>query len=165
MSDFREFMAEDIWHLEAYLTGAGNNARRLLESPAPTTEKQIKRHNDLELCFDSQLKHIRAYLNGMWAEDEATEKDGPPQAIDEVGKWPMRIGNFCITEPGERRRVRFHMDDIDAAALKPVIADLNQVINLMDERPSEMIPEFNREAAMIYLYLENAVKTTHEQTD
>jgi len=99
MSDFREFMAEDIWHLEAYLTGAGNNARRLLESPAPTTEKQIKRHNDLELCFDSQLKHLREYLNGMWRGEQADEYDGPPQAIDEVGEGPRRVRMPLIAGP------------------------------------------------------------------
>jgi len=76
MRHFREFMGEDIWHLEACLTAAGNNARKLLDLLAPRTEKQIKRHNDLELAFDSQLKHIRAYLNGMWAEDGVGE-DSP----------------------------------------------------------------------------------------
>ena len=83
MSNFREFMAEDMSHLGACLFAASESARKILNFKVPATEGRIRKHEEIEMEFDLQLKHLREYLNGMWRGEQADEYDGPPQAIDE----------------------------------------------------------------------------------
>ena len=99
MSNFREFMAEDMSHLGACLFAASESARKILNFKVPATEGRIRKHEEIEMEFDLQLKHLREYLNGMWRGEQADEYDGPPQAIDEVGEGPRRVRMPLIAGP------------------------------------------------------------------
>jgi len=147
MRHFREFMAEDIGHLEACLSAARKSAstiRNLRFRPDPITENQIRKHKDVELEFDIQLTHIRDYLNGMWAEDEATEDDGPPEAIDEVGEGP--------------RRIRISLEANNLETIKKLAGLLAENAELAYEDPALDIKEAESAAEALFLFLRNRVK-------
>jgi len=117
MRHFMSLGLEDIWHLEACLSAAKNSARKILDLPAPVTEDQIRKHKDVELEFDIQLTHIRQYLNETWTEDEATEHDGPPEAIDEVGEGPRRV-RMPLVIVGPAAKSSFKINEGTAWTLK-----------------------------------------------
>ena len=96
MSEFREFMAEDIWHL---------------------------------------------------AEDEATEHDGPPEAIDEVGEGPRRI------------RILLETKDIAVVGNMAALIHSNAKEAIEDLDGSRyMFPETEAAAEALFLFLRNRVK-------
>ena len=124
MRHFRDFMAEEIWPLEAYLSSAADNARKLLDVPAPATEDQVREHKEIELGFDIQLMRIRQYLNETWRAEPADEDSGPPEAIDEGEEGPRRVRMPLIAGPIEKSS--FKITPGDAAVLETIAKKLAQ---------------------------------------
>jgi len=152
MKHFREFMAEEIWPLEAYLSSAADNARKLLDVPAPATEDQVREHKEIELGFDIQLMRIRQYLNETWRAEPADEDSGPPEAIDEGEEGPRRVRMPLIAGPIEKSS--FKITPGDAAVLETMAKKLAQESKAFLEDIEEENEFLNSAAKAMFSFLD-----------